>query len=62
MKQVELPATGYAVIRCHDQTVVAMFDFFPEEGTERRYTFNEFTEFMERCGLCIAIKNDYRAS
>lgn len=25
----ELPATGYAVIRCHDCSVVAQFDSFP---------------------------------
>lgn len=25
----ELPATGYAVIRCHDKAVVARFDSFP---------------------------------
>ncbi|OAT16739.1 hypothetical protein M977_04526 [Buttiauxella gaviniae ATCC 51604] len=28
----ELPATGYAVIRCHDRAVVARFDSFPGVG------------------------------
>lgn len=32
----ELPATGYAVIRCHDNAVIAKFDSFPAD--DRKFT------------------------
>ena len=42
----ELPATGYAVIRCHDCAVVAKFDSFPDGDRALMYRRGNETSFV----------------
>ncbi|OAT17462.1 hypothetical protein M977_04124 [Buttiauxella gaviniae ATCC 51604] len=42
----ELPATGYAVIRCQDCAVVARFDCFPDKGRILMYRNMDVYSFM----------------
>ncbi|MCE0845936.1 hypothetical protein LVQ79_10310 [Buttiauxella sp. A2-C1_F] len=42
----ELPATGYAVIRCQDCAVVAKFDSFPDVERALMYRRRDTVSFM----------------
>lgn len=42
----ELPETGYAVIRCHDNAVVAKFGTFPDGGRALIYRRGDEISFV----------------
>ncbi|MCW2484963.1 hypothetical protein J5069_03535 [Candidatus Symbiopectobacterium sp. NZEC127] len=44
--QAELPATGYAVVRCCDQCVIARFAEFPHCERALMYRYGDRISFM----------------
>lgn len=44
--QQELPATGYAVVRCCDHVVVAKFKDFPDFDRALIYRYGDMMSFM----------------
>ncbi|AUG99729.1 hypothetical protein CWC46_14335 [Prodigiosinella confusarubida] len=45
-EQEQLPATGYAVVRCRDQVVVAKFMDFPDCDRALMYRSGDMVSFM----------------